>query len=74
MKKSDKKENTVTVEEKTERKSVVTSLREWVVSLNLGKPQAVMLATTVAVMVAAFLIFNNLSVSYARRWDIDWGY
>ena len=74
MKKSDKKENTVTVEEKIERKSVIASLREWVVSLNLGKPQAVMLATTVAVMVAAFLIFNNLSVSYARRWDIDWGY
>ena len=69
-----KKEKTVTVEEKIEQKSVATSLREWVASLSLGKPQAVMLATTVAVLVAAFLIFNNLSVSYARRWDIDWGY
>ena len=74
MKTTEKKEKTVEVENKVERKSAMQSLREWVASLNLGKPQAVMLATTAAVMIAAFLIFNNLSVSYARRWDIDWGY
>lgn len=67
-------ENTVVKEEKNNRKSVAESLREWVKSLCLGKPQAVMLATTLVVMLAAFLIFNNLSVSFARRWDIDWGY
>ena len=32
------------------------------------------LGITLAVLVGAFLIFNNLTVSYARRWDIDWGY
>lgn len=54
--------------------SRLQSIREWIASLRLGKPQAVMAATTLVVMLAAFLIFNNLSVSYARRWDIDWGY
>lgn len=60
--------------ESPKKKSVKETLTEWVKSLNLGRPQAIMLAVTVAVLVAAFLIFNNLSVSYARRWDIDWGY
>ncbi len=69
-----KKEKTDIVENKVERKSLAESLREWVDSLHLGKPQAVMAAVSVVVMLAAFLIFNNLSVSYARRWDIDWGY
>ena len=32
------------------------------------------LGITLAVLVGAFLVFNNLTVSYARRWDIDWGY
>ena len=31
-------------------------------------------AVTALVLVAAFVIFNNLSVSYARHWDIEWGY
>lgn len=69
-----KKEKTDIVENKVERKPLAESLREWVASLHLGKPQAVMAAVSVVVMLAAFLIFNNLSVSYARRWDIDWGY
>ena len=34
----------------------------------------VILGITLAVLVGAFLVFNNLAVSYARRWDIDWGY
>ncbi len=55
-------------------KSVKESFKEWVNSLNLGKPQAVMVAVTFVVLVAAFLVFDNLSVSYARRWDIEWGY
>ncbi|MCQ2063803.1 MAG: NPCBM/NEW2 domain-containing protein [Fibrobacter sp.] len=54
--------------------SIKDSLKEWLRSLNLGKPHAVMVAVTLVVLVSAFLIFDNLSVSYARRWDIDWGY
>ena len=57
-----------------EKKSLANALRDWFSSLHLGKPQAVMAAVSVVVLLAAFLIFNNLSVSYARRWDIDWGY
>ena len=34
----------------------------------------IVLGITLAVLVGAFLVFNNLTVSYARRWDIDWGY
>ena len=56
------------------KKSVIQSLKDWVNSLHLGKVQAVMAVTTVVVLIAAFLVFNNLTVSYARRWDIDWGY
>jgi hypothetical protein len=58
-----KKEKTDIVENKVERKPLAESLREWVASLHLGKPQAVMAAVSVVVMLAAFLIFNNLSVS-----------
>ena len=29
---------------------------------------------TLVVLVGAFLIFNHLSVPYARAWDIEWGY
>ena len=56
------------------RKSLRQSLMEWKDSLHWDKPQNVMLAVTLFVLVSAFLIFNNLSVSYARHWDIEWGY
>ena len=69
-----KKDLSVKKESGAEKKSLAQSLRDWVSSLMLGKPHAVMAAVSVAVLLAAFLIFNNLTVSYARRWDIDWGY
>lgn len=56
------------------KKPVVQSVKDWIASLHLGKPHLVMLAVTVAVLVSAVLIFNNLPVSYARNWDIKWGY
>lgn len=56
------------------RKSLRQSFMEWKDSLHWEKPQNVMLAATAFVLVSAFLIFNNLSVSYARHWDIEWGY
>ena len=56
------------------QKSLRQSFMEWKNSLHWDKPQNVMLAVTAAVLVSAFLIFNNLSVSYARHWDIQWGY
>ncbi|SHK45087.1 NPCBM/NEW2 domain-containing protein [Fibrobacter sp. UWH5] len=49
-------------------------MKKWFASLNLGKKEASIAAATLAVMVVAFLIFNNLTVPFARRWDIDWGY
>ena len=70
----EKKDIPVNVEESVEKKSFTKALRDWFSSLYLGKPQAVMAAVSVVVLLAALLIFNNLSVSYARRWDIDWGY
>ena len=69
MKKQEKK-----VEKKLEKKPLMDSLKEWIAALNLGKSQAVMAAVTLVVLVVAFLIFNNTSVEYARRWDIEWGY
>ena len=42
--------------------------------LGIGHRHFIALGITVAVLVAAFLIFNSLTVPYARRWDIDWGY
>lgn len=43
-------------------------------SLGLGRTAAIAAGSTLAVLVLAFLIFNNLSVPYARHWDIEWGY
>jgi len=71
---SEKTKNSVANKKGDAGKPSGSSLRNWIASLHLGKPQAVMAASTVAVLVVAFLIFNNLSVSYARRWDIEWGY
>ena len=56
------------------RKSLRQTLIEWKDSLHWDKPQNIMLVVTALVLVAAFVIFNNLSVSYARHWDIEWGY
>ena len=56
------------------QKSLRQSFMEWKDSLHWDKPQNVMLAATAFVLVSAFFIFNNLSVSYARHWDIEWGY
>ena len=55
-------------------KTLRQSFAEWKNTLQWEKPQNVMLAVTAAVLVSAFFIFNNLSVSYARHWDIEWGY
>lgn len=49
-------------------------MKNWLLSLHFGRKEAIIGGVTLAVLVLAFLIFNNLSVSYARRWDIDWGY
>jgi len=49
-------------------------MKKWISSLNIGRKDGVIAAITLVVLVIAFLIFNNLSVPYARRWDIDWGY
>ena len=57
-----------------EKKSFVKQLSDWIASLHLGRDQAVSVAVTLVVLVGAFLVFNNLSVSFARRFDIDWGY
>ena len=73
-KKLDKNNSSVKSETKVERKPLKELLRAWVETLHLGRPQAVMAAVTLFVLVAAFLIFNNTSVEYARRWDIEWGY
>ena len=42
--------------------------------LGISNRHFAVIGITLAVLVVAFLIFNNLTVSYARRWDIDWGY
>ena len=71
----EKIKSSISMENKEEKgKPQRRSLRRWIASLNLGKPHAVMLASTLVVLLVAFLIFNNMTVSYARRWDIDWGY
>jgi len=49
-------------------------MKKWFDSLNLGKKEAYIAASTLVVLVIAFLIFNNLTVPFARRWDIEWGY
>ena len=56
------------------RKSLRQTFIEWKDSLHWDKPQNIMLVVTAVVLVSAFVIFNNLSVSYARHWDIEWGY
>lgn len=43
-------------------------------SLRLDRGAAVAAGTTAGILVLAFLIFNNLTVPYARHWDIEWGY
>lgn len=43
-------------------------------SLNLGKVQGLALIATLVVLVVSFLIFNGSSVSFARSWDIKYGY
>ncbi len=56
------------------QKSLRQTFIDWKNSLHWDKPQNIMLVVTALVLVAAFVIFDNLSVPYARRWDIDWGY
>ena len=56
------------------QKSLRQTFIDWKESLHWDKPQNIMLVVTVLVLVSAFVIFNNLSVPYARHWDIEWGY
>lgn len=42
--------------------------------LGSNKTALVALCTTFALLILAFVIFNSLSVPFARRWDIQWGY
>lgn len=46
----------------------------WFSSLHLGKKQGITFAITFGVLLIAFLIFNNLPIAYARKWDIEFGY
>ena len=64
MKNSNKKKTAeMPAETKLPKKSVVELVKDWVASLHLGKPQAVMAAVTFTILVASFLIFNNLTGS-----------
>ena len=56
------------------QKSLRQTFIDWKNSLHWSKPQNIMLVATAFVLVAAFIIFDNLSVPYARHWDIEWGY
>jgi len=56
------------------QKSLRQTFIDWKESLHWNKPQNIMLVSTVLVLVFAFVLFDNLSVSYARHWDIEWGY
>lgn len=47
---------------------------QWKKSLSFKKTQALACGITLLVLLVAFLIFNNLPVSYARHWDIEYGY
>lgn len=49
-------------------------MKNWLKSLNLGGKHVCLASITLVVMLLAFLIFNNSSVAFARRWDIEWGY
>ena len=42
--------------------------------MGLGRREGLIAIFTMVVLVVAFLIFNNLSISYARSWDIEYGY
>ena len=55
----------------THKKSV---FKKWFSSLQLGKNHAIAFALTLLVLIVSFLIFNNTSVSYARKWDIEFGF
>lgn len=43
-------------------------------SLGLGRTAGIAAGTTLGILLLAFLVFNNLTVPYARHWDIEWGY
>ena len=49
-------------------------MKNWLLSLGLGRREGLIAIFTMVVLVVAFLIFNNLSISYARSWDIEYGY
>lgn len=49
-------------------------MKKWLASLNLGGKHVCLACVTLVVLLLAFLIFNNSSVEFARRWDIEWGY
>lgn len=49
-------------------------MKKWLASLNLGGKHVCLACVTLVVLLLAFLIFNNSSVSFARHWDIAWGY
>lgn len=51
-----------------------TPMKKWLASLNLGGKHICLASITFVVLLIAFLIFNNSSVEFARRWDIEWGY
>lgn len=49
-------------------------MKNFLKSLGLGRTAAIAAGTTLGVLILAFLVFNNLTVPYARHWDIEWGY
>ncbi|MCQ2123765.1 MAG: NPCBM/NEW2 domain-containing protein [Fibrobacter sp.] len=49
-------------------------MKKWLASLNLGGKHVCLACITLVILLLAFLIFNNSSVAFARRWDIEWGY
>lgn len=51
-----------------------SAFKKWFSSLQLGKNHAIAFALTLLVLIVSFLIFNNTSVSYARKWDIEFGF
>lgn len=53
---------------------LLSFLKKLAVAHNLDRRHGVMAGATFGVLLVSFLIFNNLPVSFARRWDIEWGY
>ena len=49
-------------------------MKDFILRLGLCRRHLAVIGITLAILVVAFLVFNSLSVSYARRWDIEWGY